>query len=149
MVEVTGDTVISAISVKLHSSFSPSPAIYKDQVEQGLVKPCFFVSCIKQTQERIAPNWFKRSASMEVRFHPTEGTNKYAQCRAIGEKLLEVLDSVDLPCTLINYSTLPCWGRNLEYKIRDEVLIFYVTYDFKVKKVVTAETAMAELELIL
>ena len=86
---------------------------------------------------------------MEVRFHPTEGTNTQAQCRAIGEKLLEVLDSVDLPCTLINYSTLPGWGRNLEYKIRDEVLIFYVTYDFKVKKVVTAETAMAELELIL
>lgn len=147
MVEVTGDTVISAISTKIYSSFSPAPKIYKDQVEQGLVKPCFFISCISQTQERIAPNWFKRTAMMEVRFHPTEGTNKYAQCRAIGEKLLEVLDSVDLPNTLINCPTLPCWGRNLEYKIRDEVLVFYVTYDFKVKKVVVADTAMNSLEL--
>lgn len=146
MTELNGDTVISAISTKLHSSFSPAPKIYKEQVEQGLVKPCFFVSCINQSQERIAPNWYKRVASMEVRYHPTEGTNKFAQCRAVGEKLLEVLDSVDLPNTLINYSTLPCWGRNLEYNIRDEVLIFYVTYEFKVKKVVVPDTPMNSLD---
>lgn len=149
MSEVTGDTVISAISVKLHSSFSPSPNIYKDQVEQGLVKPCFFVSCITQQQERIAKNWFKRTASMLIRFHPTETTDKYSQCRTVGEKLLDVLESINLPNSMINYPSLPCWGRDLEYKIQDEVLLFYVTYDFKVKRELVEEARMTELEFIL
>lgn len=147
MSEITGDFIVSAIATKIKNSFTPAPKIYKEQVDQGLVKPCFFIGYVKQGQQQIAKNWYQRQAMMVIRFHPTESTNKYSQCRAVGEQLLDVLTSIDLPTELDGYETLPCLGKDLEFKIRDEVLIFYVTYEHKVKKVVTPETMMATIGL--
>lgn len=141
---ITVDSFISAMAEKAYNSITPAPKLYKDQVEQGLSKPCFFIKLVNVSQDRIGVNWYKRTLMMQVRYMPSDGSKKYAACREAAEALSGCLDEIDL--VVSEDQTLIISSTKMDYKIEDEVLLFYVNYEFKVKKEVQAPPIMGSLD---
>ena len=63
--EITGESIKSAISLKLKSSFantnvSPPITIYKATIVQGFKKPSFFIWIMDVSQEKLLGNKYER-----------------------------------------------------------------------------------------
>lgn len=145
--EITGESIKSAISLKLKSSFAntsgtPSITIYKEQIVQGFKKPSFFIWIMDVSQEKLLGNKYERLYQMNIRYHP-EGKDlkTYETLAEIGNKLLEYLRYIEVPIFLGRYDTdgnpiedtKPIKGDNLSFKITDDILQVYVNYVIKGK----------------
>lgn len=138
-ITITGDTVKSAISTAIsNSSISTGCKIYKEQAKQAFKKPCFFIWPIKVGSDKQLSNRAKQSHQMVVRYFPKDCENpKYSELTDVGTQLMEVLDYIDLGGGDI------IRGNALEYEIIDNVLHFFVTYSFHIKKEVAQQPQMA------
>jgi len=145
--EITGESIKSAISLKLKSSFAntggtPSITIYKEQIVQGFKKPSFFIWIMDVSQEKLLGNKYERLYQMNIRYHPEGNDLKtYETLAEIGNKLLEYLRYIEVPIFLGRYDTdgnpiedtKPIKGDNLSFKITDDILQVYVNYVIKGK----------------
>lgn len=159
--EITGESIKSAIALKLKSSFantngSPPITIYKEQIVQGFKKPCFFVWVMDVSQEKLMRNNYERVYQMNVRYHPEEkDTKTYETLSDIGNKLLEYLTQIEVPIFLGRYDNegepiedmKPIRGSQMSFKIVDDVLQVFVTYVVKMKLVEAAMPYMEQLFL--
>jgi len=164
--QITGETVKSAISLKIRSAFATSsgtppvttyPTIYKEKVVQGMIKPCFFVWAMDVEQEKLMRNNYERVYQMNVRYHPEDNDLKRYQVLAdIGNKLLEYLTQIEVPIFLGRYDNegepiedmKPIRGSQMSFKIVDDVLQVFVTYVVKMKLVEAALPFMETLDII-
>ena len=160
--EITGESIKSAIALKIKSSFantngSPPITIYKEKIVQGMKKPCFFVWVMDVSQEKIMRNVYTRDYQMNIRYHPEEkDTKTYEILSDIGNKLLGILTTIDVPIFLGRYGTdgepiedkKPVRGIQMSFEIKEDVLQFYVTYNIKAKQVVDEVPEMESLEII-
>jgi len=164
--QITGETVKSAISLKIRSAFATTsgtppvatyPTIYKEKIVQGMIKPCFFVWTMDVEQEKLMRNNYERVYQMNVRYHPEDNDLKRYQTLAdIGNKLLEYLTQIEVPIFLGRYDTegepiedmKPIRGGQMSFKIVDDVLQVFVTYIVKMKMVEAALPFMETLDII-
>lgn len=164
--EITGESIKSAIALKIKSSFaitngSPPitiyPNIYKEKIVQGMKKPCFFIWVMDVSQEKIMRNVYTRDYQMNIRYHPEEKDSKtYETLSDIGNKLLDKLTTIDVPIFLGRYGSdgepiedkKPVRGIQMSFEIKEGVLQFYVTYSIKVKQLVDEVPEMESLEII-
>ena len=159
--EITGESIKSAIALKLKSSFANTNGslpitIYKEKIVQGMKKPCFFVWVMDVSQEKLLGNKYERLYQMNIRYHP-EGKDlkTYETLAEIGNKLLEYLRYIEVPIFLGRYDTdgnpiedtKPIKGDNLSFKITDNVLQVYVNYVIKGKFKETEKPQMQELTI--
>ena len=163
--EITGESIKSAIALKIKSSFaitngSPPitiyPNIYKEKIVQGMKKPCFFVWVMDVSQEKIMRNVYTRDYQMNIRYHPEEkDTKTYETLSDIGNKLLEYLTQIEVPIFLGRYDNegepiedmKPIRGSQMSFEIVDDVLQVFVTYVVKMKLVEAALPYMKQLLL--
>lgn len=149
--EITGESIKSAIALKLRSSFAITngtppitiyPNIYKEKVVQGFKKPSFFIWVMDVSQEKLMRNNYERMYQMNIRYHPEEkDLTTYETLAEIGNKLLEYLRYIEVPIFLGRYDTdgnpiedtKPIKGDNLSFKITDDILQVYVNYVIKGK----------------
>lgn len=149
--EITGESIKSAISLKINGNFaittgSPPvtlyPNIYKEQIIQGMEKPCFFIWQMDVSQERLRLNHYERVYQMNIRYHPKDDDlKKYETLSDMGNKLLEYLSTIDVPIFLGRYDVegnpiedaKPVRGTQMSFKINENVLQVYVTYAVKIK----------------
>ncbi|MFA5638825.1 MAG: DUF6838 family protein [Anaerovoracaceae bacterium] len=164
--EITGESIKSAIALKLRSSFAitngtPSitiyPNIYKEKVIQGMKKPCFFIWVIDVSQKKLMCNNYTRDYQMNIRYHPEEKDSKtYETLSDIGNKLLDKLTLIDVPIFLGRYDSdgepiedkKPVRGIQMSFEIKEDVLQFYVTYNIKAKQWIDKVPEMESLEII-
>lgn len=164
--EITGESIKSAIALKIKSSFaitngSPPitiyPNIYKEKIVQGMKKPCFFIWVMDVSQEKIMRNVYTRDYQMNIRYHPEEkDTKTYETLADIGNKLLEYLTQIEVPIFLGRYDNegepiedmKPIRGSQMSFEIKEDVLQFYVTYSIKAKQLVDEVPGMESLEII-
>ena len=151
--EITGESIKSAISLKINGNFaittgSPPvtlyPNIYKEQIIQGMEKPCFFIWQMDVSQERLRLNHYERVYQMNIRYHPKDDDlKKYETLSDIGNKLLEYLSTIDVPIFLGQYDVegnpiedkKPVRGTQMSFKINENVLQVFVTYVVKMKMI--------------
>ena len=163
--EIVGESIKSAISLKIRSSFAITsgeppitiyPTIYKEQMVQGMDKPSFFIWQMDVEQEKLMRNNYERVYQMNVRYHPEDNDLKRYQTLAdIGNKLLEYLTQIEVPIFLGRYDTegepiedmKPIRGSQMSFKIVDDVLQVFVTYVVKMKLVEAALPYMEQLFL--
>lgn len=149
--EITGESIKSAISLKLKSSFAITngtppitiyPNIYKEKVVQGMKKPCFFIWVMDVSQEKLMRNNYERIYQMNIRYHPEEkDLTTYETLADIGNKLLEHLTEIDIPIFLGRYDKegnaiediKPIRGSQMSFKIADDILQTFVTFTIKGK----------------
>ena len=164
--EITGESIKSAIALKLKSSFAITngqppitiyPTIYKEKIVQGMKKPCFFVWVMDVSQEKLMRNNYERLYQMNIRYHPEEKDPKtYETLVGIGNKLLGYLTTINVPIFLGRYDgegnpiedSKPITGRQMNYEIKEDVLQMFVTYKLKAKQALEAVPDMGTLEII-
>ena len=128
--------LIHGISIKLRSAFGSDYKIYKENIKQGLVEPCFNIVVLEPSQEAKLPNRYLRSYPIDVHYFPETATKN--EMYEVAEKLLIELEYITVLDNL-------CRGTKMRYELVDGVLHFFVNYDFFVKKEVGKQDNMEEL----
>lgn len=143
--KITGEIIKSAIARKLSASFNADGKpykIYKERIVQGMQRPCFFIWTVVVEQTKVARNVYEWHYQMQIRHHlPDNEASDFEQLCEIGTQMLQALNTIDVPILVRNdeqelvETTLPVFGKKMEYKIDDDdVLLLYVTYDIRVSK---------------
>lgn len=134
--------VRSQVSEKLYARFSDRiPNIFTDTPVQGLVKPCFFIHSLETNQNREMRNRARRSYFLDIRAHPPDDIeNKKSWCAMIGDELFEILDEIKIAGMAVK-------TQEMRFEVVEDVLHFFVTYSFRVIKMVDPETKMEDLDI--
>lgn len=148
-IKLTGEIVKSAISFKIKNSFATSdsyPTIYKEQIVEGMDKPCFFVGILDVSQTKGLGDKHDRTYMMQVRYHVETGqTDLYEQLDQIGNELLDVLRYISIPFDSDKPQLLR--GTNLSYNIVDGVLQVFVTYTVNIQTLTSRLPIMEQLTI--
>lgn len=128
MAALTGEDVVSAMSINIRNAFSKAElkAIYKNSPQQNIQKPFAFIHQLNfehQNQMRNSANWIHL---LDVRVHPEDGqTDIQSWAREVAPKLIEALN-------IITISGQAVKSRSIEWKVEDDVLHFIVSYAYRV-----------------
>lgn len=110
--------ILYGISTALNTIFPDCP-IYTDNVEQGLIEPCFFIIPLESSETRLLGNRAYRTIQFNLSY---VSKAKRLQLESIADKLYPILRQVKLlDESLIN-------GFDLHHEIVDGVLHFFVTF---------------------
>lgn len=132
------NALIDGIAIKLNSVFGSNYKIYKEQIKQGLVEPCFNIVVLEPSQEAKLTNRYFRSYPVDVHYFPKSADTPKAEMYEVAEKLLIELEHITVLDNL-------CRGTKMRYEIVGGVLHFFVNYDFFVKKEVVKGEYMENL----
>ncbi|WP_101772331.1 phage tail terminator family protein [Peptostreptococcus faecalis] len=112
------DKIINAVSIQIDSYFEDI-SIYADENKQDFDEPCFFISLIHSMKNRMLGGRQERSYPLDIKYFDEKAS--ISELNEIGDYLYEALDLLDVEGKLIR-------GIDMEYKIVDNVLHFFVTY---------------------
>lgn len=130
--------LISGISEAICAEFGTAYKIYKESVKQGLKEPCFLISCLNPTNEQFLGNRYFRTNQFAVQYFPsTDKVNE--ECNDVQERLFMALELIDVGGDLTR-------GTSRQGELNDDVLHFFVNFDFFMNKVVTQD-AMDDLDI--
>lgn len=133
---ITINDVRKAVMASLKNHFS-STTIYEEH-EQGSVGPCFFVKLLSTKQIREFNRRYKRSHSFDINYLPGSA-NTIGEIDEIAEQLYQHLECIDLKGSLLR-------AISIKHEIVDDVLHFFVDYDFHVVKEKPNQIKMQKLE---
>ena len=136
------NNLINGISLKLYETFGSNYKIYLENVEQNLREPCFMIRILKPMQIAKLPNRYLRQHSFVISYYPKSTNNANNEMYEIAEKLLSELEYI-----IVNQNDIDnlVRGTKMRYEIVDDVLHFFVNYDFFVKKEIGEQDRMEEL----
>lgn len=149
---ITGETIKSAVaesiigSEKLVELFNGKPRVHKEQIKQNLKLPAFFVWEYQVLQEKLMRDSYNRTSFIEVRHHLKEDdsdSNIYEKQAKIGNLLMSALSKIKVPDAI--GIKRPVVGKDLEYKINDDVLIFLANYTIEIYLEEEDQPTMSEL----
>ncbi|MCC0658337.1 hypothetical protein IC175_17415 [Clostridioides sp. ES-S-0123-01] len=132
------NNIIDGISVKLDKSFGDSYTIYSEDVEQGINEPCFFIVPINSSKTSYPSGRELKKNSFDVHYFP-KSNDKSFEINEIAEMLLEELEYINVNEDLVR-------GTNMNYEIIDNVLHFFVDYNYFTMKSNNTEK-MSDVEL--
>lgn len=113
--------IIDGIVIKIDSLFGDDSTIYTESIEQDFDEPCFYVRMLKASGKLIQNNRYFLEHSFDVHYFP--GTaDKNAEIHGIADKLYS-LEYITSGSSLHR-------GTKMNYEIVDEVLHFYVQYNY-------------------
>lgn len=116
------NNIIDGISVKLDKSFGESYTIYSEDVEQGINEPCFFIVPINSSKVSYPNARELKKNSFDVNYFP-KSNDKSFEINEIAEMLLEELEYIEIDGDLVR-------GTNMNFEIIDNVLHFFVDYNY-------------------
>lgn len=128
--------VIDALSIKLHELYGLN--IYFEDVKQGLKTPCFFIKLLTPTITSVVPP--RQSVSVPVVIQLISD-NKVTKKRLteIGFELAQSFEYIEL----LSGDLLR--GSNMSYEVDDDILSFYITYNFFIKQATEEQDTMDDL----
>ena len=120
-------SIIEAISISLDAEFGEGYSIYREEKLQGLKEPCFFILCIHPTHTLFLKQKYARTNLFCIHYFPEHLERKKEECDAVAERLFSCMEHLNVEGHLIT-------GTKMNYEIVDDVLHFFVNYDFFVCK---------------
>lgn len=114
--------VIAAVSNALYDEFGSGYKIYSDNVEQNLVRPCFFINIIRPALLSGSIGRDKMSVPVVIQYFPTT-IGKRTECYAVADQLFHCLKYPE-------YKGVTYRGTDLKFDINDDKLNFYIQYNF-------------------
>lgn len=120
---VTINDIRSAVFRKLAERF-PDIKRFGEEIKQGFQAPCFFVKLFPVEHTRELDRRYFRVHSFDIHYFPaSEYSNE--EMHNVAEQLYDALE-------YITVSDIPCRGIRMRHEIVDEVLHFFVEYNFHV-----------------
>lgn len=117
--------IIDGISRKLNATFGDGYEIYKNDVEQGLTEPCFFIAVLKpELSPLLGTRGIKRNP-FDIHYFPKRAGNN-AELFNTAERLMFALEYITMA------DGLPLRGTAMSYEAIDGVLHFFVNFNMTV-----------------
>lgn len=113
------NSIVDAISIKLNSVFGDGFEIYSNNVEQGLLEPCFFIQHLSTSNKPYIGKRKERTYSFDVHYFTDKDKD---DLMAVSDEMLDALEYI----TLVGGDMLR--GLNLDAQIIDDVLHVNVQY---------------------
>lgn len=130
--------IILGIAEKIRTLYPESGyKLYTESIEQGFKEPCFFVQLITQTQTKRLGNRYVETYSFDVQYFPNENGEGNKECLIVSEELYELLEYIT-----VNEDHLR--GTNLNSRVQDRVLHFFVDYTVPIVRTKVADEKMGE-----
>jgi len=114
--------IIDAISLKLQQEFGSGITIYKEQIGQGEVTPCFFILLQSSNRKKMIGTRYFKEQKFAINYHPAT-TNKNAEILDIIERLNKALEYISVDNDLFRGTKMSC-------EIVNSILNFSVNYNF-------------------
>lgn len=133
------NSLIDAIAMKINQELGDEITIYKEPQQQGFTVPCFFINLHASNQKRMVGKRYYREQQFDIEYHPGT-TAKKAQINDIIDKLNDALEFVTMEGDAFR-------GTKMRCEVVDNLLHFYVNYNFHVYKVAEAADMMESIEL--
>lgn len=130
------NSIIEAISVSLNSEFGDGYKIYMEEIEQGLEEPCFFIFCLKPSNDLFLGKRYFRTNPFCIQYFP-ESREKQRECNGVAEQMYDCLEYITM-----DSDTNPIHGTKMKHEVVDGVLSFFVNYDCFVYKIAEQQDSM-------
>lgn len=137
MSQVTINDVRYAVHAALDATF-PDVPVHGEEIKQGLNPPCFFVRLLEPEHVQELGRRFIRYHPFVIRYYAVDRENDVMYDMA--EQLTEVLQQIEVAGRLVR-------GTGMRFEIVDEVLHFFVEYNFHVWAPRPDDPAMASLDV--
>jgi hypothetical protein len=118
--------LIEAISIKLNTEFGSGYKIYTESVAQGLKKPCFFILLLEKIQKQVLGKRYLMTQPFDIHYFPST-KDQNTECHTVAERLETALETVTMKGDILR-------GTGIHYEIVNDVLHFFVNYDFHIYK---------------
>lgn len=93
------------------------------EIKQDLQKPCFFISNVNQTLRAFPGKRYKGNIQCVIQYLPESKENFMTECYSVAERMNWCLEEINVMDTAIR-------GLNMNYKIVEGILNYYVDYSF-------------------
>lgn len=140
MTKITIDDIRKGIMKKINTFRDKATTeIYSEEIPQNFKEPCFFITEIRTSQTRELGNRYKRGHLYDIHYFPSPNSNsKNQEMRDIAELMYEYMEFIEIHNRL-------AMGHDLNHKIVDGVLHFFVTYPLALYKEVPEIPTMENL----
>lgn len=129
------NTIIKAIGISIKTEFDEENyEIYTEETEQVQKCACFFIACLSQKQKLFLGKRYFSQKQFKIQYFPAT-ENVQQECNAIAQRLNDCLEYIT-----ITDESKPLRGTHMGYEIIENVLNFYVNYDYFIYKEELKET---------
>lgn len=111
--------ILKGIAKALRDEFGESLNIYLNEVEQGLIEPCFFIMVLNPDVKQVLGRRYVLNCPVSVQFISGEDREVI---NAQSSRLFNCLELISVSGDLAR-------GRNMSYSINEGILTFTVTYN--------------------
>lgn len=115
--------IISGIAGKLNAAFGENYRIYRNDVEQGLQEPCFFIVPLSPTRQQVLGRRYRQDNPFDIHYFPSQSEQMQSEMDRTADQLFETLEYI----TLEDGDLLR--GTGMRYEIIDNVLHFFVDFN--------------------
>lgn len=126
------NSVLNAVTKQLGTTFGNGYRYYLEDVEQGLVKPCFTVDMLIPLQRSRGPVLYDRTMPLVIHFFSDSKDDIKKKLYSMGEQVIECLEYLPFKNTTLR-------GEDISWQIVDEVLQVFVTYRFQTRVIKDSE----------
>lgn len=131
--------VLDGISIKLNEVFGETYTIYTNNIEQGFNTPCFFIKMLPENRSKKLGNRYYNETSFVI--HVFLENAEVEELNDIAEALYQELEVIKL----VSGDMLR--GNNMKKEINDDVLEFFIDYNYFTYKEVEKGDAMETIEV--
>lgn len=136
-VQVTINDVRYAVHAALDMVFPDIP-ILGEEIKQGLTPPCFFVRLLQPEHVQELGRRFYRYHPFVIRYYAVDRKN---------DAMYDMAEQLTSALQWITVGGQPVRGVGMRFEIIDEILHFFVEYNFHVWATQPDTTAMQTLEV--
>jgi hypothetical protein len=129
---VTVNSIRDGVISALDAAF-PTIPISGEEIKQNLNPPCFFVKLLTGSQTALLGRRRRRSNSVDIHYFAVGDANRLMH--EMAENLYKDLELIDIEGKKYR-------GTNMTHEIVDEVLHFFVDYNFHVLRDVAEDPSM-------
>lgn len=121
--------IIDGIAIKLNKEFGDDYSIYTETVEQGLQEPCFFITPVSPKMQCEIKGRYSYTSKFAIDYIPKDDNAKH-ECNEVLFNLYRVLELIEIQN--FNGEKMLVKGTNMDAKLIDDMLHFFVNYDCKI-----------------
>ncbi len=118
------NSIIAAITTCLKAEFGSRYKVHMEEKKQGLMEPCFFISCINPDSQLFLGKRYMRKNQFCIQYFP-ETEKKKQECYSIAERLLLCLRQITVMGAMVR-------GIRMHYEVVEGILHFFINYDMYV-----------------
>ena len=130
--------ILNAVTKQLGTTFGNQYHYYVEDVEQGLMKPCFTADVLMPLQRSKSPILYDRTMPIVLHYF-SDSNNVKNDCYSMAERIVECLEYLPVEDSLLR-------GKDISWQMVDDVLQVFVTYKFTTKRVTEPEEPFETLD---